>query len=57
MDWLYNKKDSIEKSLFRYKQKQTKQTPKLFLYDVSSSYFEGTENELAEYGYNRDKKK
>jgi transposase len=29
----------------------------MFLYDVTSSYFEGTENELAEYGYNRDKKK
>jgi transposase len=29
----------------------------MLLYDVTSSYFEGTENELAEYGYNRDKKK
>ncbi len=29
----------------------------IFLYDVTSSYFEGNDNELAEYGYNRDKKK
>ena len=31
--------------------------PNLFLYDVTSSYFEGDKNELAEYGYNRDGKK
>ncbi len=30
--------------------------PELFLYDVTSSYFEGVENELANFGYNRDKK-
>jgi len=29
----------------------------VFLYDVTSVYFEGQENELAEYGYNRDGKK
>jgi transposase len=29
----------------------------LFLYDVTSSYFEGEHNDLAELGYNRDKKK
>jgi len=29
----------------------------IFLYDVTSSYFEGNQNELAAYGYNRDKKK
>ena len=29
----------------------------MFLYDVTSSYLEGTENELAEWGYNRDGKK
>jgi hypothetical protein len=27
------------------------------LYDVTSSYFEGEQNELADYGYNRDDKK
>ena len=29
----------------------------LFLYDVTSSYLEGTHNELAAFGYNRDGKK
>lgn len=29
----------------------------MFLYDVTSSYFEGTQNELAEFGYNRDGKR
>ncbi len=31
--------------------------PGLFLYDVTSSYLEGTQNELAAFGYNRDGKK
>jgi len=34
-----------------------KQDEDIFLYDITSTYFEGTENELAEFGYNRDKKK
>ena len=34
-----------------------KQNKNLYLYDVTSSYLEGECNELAEYGYNRDKKK
>ncbi|MCI4625965.1 MAG: hypothetical protein L3V56_08380, partial [Candidatus Magnetoovum sp. WYHC-5] len=29
----------------------------VFLYDVTSCYFEGQHNELADYGYNRDGKK
>ena len=29
----------------------------IYLYDITSSYFEGTENELAAFGYNRDGKK
>ena len=29
----------------------------LFLYDVTSSYLEGTHNALAAFGYNRDGKK
>ena len=31
--------------------------PHFYLYDVTSSYFEGQQNELADYGYNRDGKK
>ena len=37
--------------------KKTGQPPALVLYDVTSSYFEGEENELAAFGYNRDGKK
>ncbi len=29
----------------------------IFLYDLTSTYFEGTENDLSAYGYNRDKKR
>jgi len=55
LDWLYENQNRIEDRLFknRYKNK----TPNLFLYDVTSSYFEGDKNELAEYGYDRDGKK
>ena len=55
LDWLSKNQQKIEDQLFknRYKSK----IPKLFLYDVTSSYFEGEKNELAEYGYNRDGKK
>jgi len=55
LDWLCLKQQKIEDRLFknRYKSKM----PNLFLYDVTSSYFEGDKNELAEYGYNRDGKK
>ncbi len=55
LDWLCKSQQKIEDRLFknRYKSK----IPNLFLYDVTSSYFEGDKNELAEYGYNRDGKK
>src|SRR5207244_10814770 len=37
---------------------RTQTTPvTLFLYDVTRSYFEGTQNALAAFGYNRDGKK
>ncbi len=56
LDWLSKNQQQIEKKIFkhRYKDKKVKE---MFLYDVTSSYFEGTQNELAAYGYNRDKKK
>ena len=52
--WLADHQDAIEKCLFkaRYQEKE----PSLFLYDVTSSYLEGVDNELANWGYNRDKK-
>jgi transposase len=55
LDWLCENQQKIEDRLFknRYKSK----IPNLFLYDVTSSYFEGDKNELARYGYDRDGKK
>lgn len=52
LDWLEKNQDRIERAL----------TPTLppgavFLYDVTSSYFEGQKNELAAPGYNRDGKR
>ena len=55
LDWLAANQHRIENSL--YKKRHGNRPCKLFLYDVTSSYFEGVENELANYGYNRDKKR
>lgn len=50
--WITENQRRIEKYLFR----KSEQKDSLYLYDVTSSYFEGEHNELSEYGYNRDKK-
>jgi hypothetical protein len=52
--WVAANQGRIEKRLFvaRHRGKKSE----LFLYDVTSSYFEGEHNELADWGYNRDKK-
>jgi transposase len=50
MDWLVTRQDQIEKKLA--KRHFTKNG--LVLYDLSSSYFEGTKCPLAKLGYNRD---
>lgn len=55
LDWLDKNQLKIEKKLFSLRNRAGK--PKLFLYDVTSSYLEGTENELGDWGYNRDGKK
>lgn len=52
--WLSDNQERIEKRLFKARRKDKK--VELFLYDVTSSYFEGLQNELAAWGYNRDKK-
>jgi len=57
LDWLGTQQDAIEKKLYRAYVQRTGQPPVLVLYDVTSSYFEGEQNELAAYGYNRDGKK
>jgi len=43
----------IEKKWFRYHKGAER---RIFLYDITSSYFEGIHNELAAYGYSRDGK-
>lgn len=52
--WLAGSQEKIEKTLFSVRRKETK--PELFLYDVTSSYLEGTKNYFGEHGYNRDRK-
>jgi hypothetical protein len=55
LDWLAGAQARIEERLFAQRQKT--KPASLFLYDVTSSYVEGTQNELAAFGYNRDGKK
>lgn len=55
MDWVEKEQGNIEKDLFQIKYKE--ELPIFYLYDVTSSYLEGTQNELGEFGYNRDGKK
>ena len=57
LDWLDANQARIERHLYRRYLKEHKEPPALVLYDVTSSYFEGQHNELAEHGYNRDGKK
>lgn len=53
--WLSDQQENIEKKLF--KQRFPNKEPMLFLYDATSSYLEGVCNQLAGWGYGRDKKK
>jgi len=55
LTWLAEHQEDIEKKLFEERFRGV--IPTLFLYDVTSSYLEGDKNELAKWGYNRDKKK
>jgi hypothetical protein len=55
LGWLEKHQASIEKRLFKARLGGEK--PQLFLYDVTSSYLEGEQNELGGWGYNRDKKR
>lgn len=54
MDWLAENQSAVEDALFANRHGEVEN---LFLYDVTSSYLEGNENELAMFGYNRDGKK
>lgn len=55
LDWLSENQSVIEQRLL--KGMRRREEPGLFLYDVTSSYLEGTQNELSAFGYNRDGKK
>jgi len=58
LDDLCARQEKIERALYRqYQRRCGTQPPRLFLYDVTSSYLEGECNELGEFGYNRDGKK
>ena len=55
LKWLADNQEKIEDTLFSVRRGKTK--PEIFLYDVTSSYLEGTKNYFGEYGFNRDGKK
>src|SRR6516162_2516547 len=55
LDWLAGAQAAIEDRLFAQRHKT--KPANLFLYDVTSSYLEGTHNALAAFGYHRDGKK
>ena len=57
LKWLAERQQSIEDKLFTQRYSKKNALPTLFLYDVTSSYLEGEKNKLAQFGYNRDKKK
>jgi transposase len=53
LDWIAENQAMIEQSLIKFRKEETES---YFLYDITSSYLEGMHNELANWGYNRDKK-
>jgi transposase len=58
LEWLDENQQAIELNIFKqWKKENPGKDTHVFLYDVSSSYLEGNQNELAAFGYNRDKKK
>ena len=56
LDWLEQAQTKLEENLYKQYIKNNGKPPVVVLYDVTSSYFEGEQNELASFGYNRDKK-
>jgi hypothetical protein len=57
LDDLCARQKKIETALYARYLRQHPQPPRMFLYDITSSYLEGEQNELGEFGYNRDGKK
>src|SRR5207249_856279 len=56
LDSLANHQQRIEDALYRWTVRQRGRAPTVVLYDVTSSYLEVEQNELAAFGYSRDKK-
>jgi len=56
LDALAPRQQQIEDTLYRVARRQMEVSPTVVLYDVTSSSLEGECNELAAFGYNRDKK-
>src|SRR5262244_31584 len=56
LDRLAGEQERMEGALYRRTVRQRGGAPTVVLYDVTSSYVEGACNELAAFGYNRDKK-
>jgi transposase len=56
LDRLAKEQEHIEDALYRRTVRQRGGAPTVVLYDVTSSYLEGDQNELAAFGYSRDKK-
>src|SRR5271154_6143885 len=52
--WLSKNQEKIENKRFKLRDRKCGH---FYLYDTTSSYFEGKKNKLAAFGYNRDKKK
>jgi len=52
LDFVQSRLDTIEKKWFSHHSKGKEDN--IFLYDITSTYFEGTQNELTHFGYNRD---
>ncbi|MFN3325003.1 MAG: IS1634 family transposase [Bryobacteraceae bacterium] len=57
LDDLCARQDKIETQLWRNYLARCGTPPALFLYDVTSSYLEGEQNALGQFGYNRDGKR
>ena len=57
LDDLCARQTKIEAALYARYLRQHPQPPRMFLYDITSSYLEGEQNALGEFGYNRDGKK
>lgn len=57
MDWACEKQEEIEGRLYRRYVREMGRVPALVLYDVTSAYLEGEQNELGAWGHPRDMKR